>query len=48
MNEKLDTIIKYMQSKTTTFSVREITEITGMLEVLKETPETKTDKKAEK
>lgn len=36
MNEKIDTIIKYMQSKNTTFTVGEINEISGILNSLKE------------
>lgn len=39
MNEKLDTIIKYLQGKTTTFSVAEINEISSMLNGLKEKKE---------
>lgn len=31
MNEKLDAIIKFMQGKSTAFSVAEINEISGML-----------------
>lgn len=36
LNEKLDAIIKFMQSKSTSFTVAEINEISAMLDSLKE------------
>mgnify|MGYP003534466876 CR=1 FL=1 len=48
MNEKLDTIIKYMQGKNTTFTVAEINEISGMLNSLKEAKKDEPEKETKK
>lgn len=35
INQKIDTIIKYLQSKSTSFAVSEINEISGLLNSMK-------------
>lgn len=48
MNEKLDAIIKFMQGKSTAFSVAEINEISGMLNSLKEVKKDEPEKEKKK
>ena len=48
MNEKLDAIIKFMQGKSTSFTVAEINEISSMLNSLKEVKKDETKKEETK
>ena len=48
MNEKIDTIIKYLQNKSASFTVGEINEISGILNSMKvEVPKDEEVKKEE-
>lgn len=48
MNEKLDAIIKFMQGKSTAFTVAEINEISSMLNSLKEVKKDEPEKETKK